>query len=114
MVDTDLVPIVVHGHQAVDVVDVATPRQLSNQVRLDCRLWALVARGGCEALHTDGTILANAEQTGINCHPAQGGTRKVVHPLLEIPQISCAVFSWGWGGSKYSVVLIYTGEKFLI
>jgi hypothetical protein len=77
MADTDLVPIVVHSHQAVDVVDVATPGQLSHQVRLDCRLWAFVARGGCETLHTDGTILANEEQTGINCHSAQGGTRKV-------------------------------------
>ena len=35
MADTDLVPIVVHSHQAVDVVDVATPGQLSHQVRLD-------------------------------------------------------------------------------
>lgn len=52
-----LVTIVVHGHQAVDVVDVATPGQLPHQVRLDCRLWALVARRGCEALHTDGAVL---------------------------------------------------------
>lgn len=70
--DTNLVPIVVHGHQAVDVVDVATPGQLPHQVRLDCRLWALVARRGREALHTDGTVLEDGEQQrGINSHPAR-------------------------------------------
>lgn len=56
-VGTNLVAIVVHGNQAVDVVDVAASGQFSHQVRLDCRLQALVARGGCEALHTDGAIL---------------------------------------------------------
>lgn len=40
---THLVAVVVHGNQAVDVVDVAAPGQLSHQVRLDCRLRALVA-----------------------------------------------------------------------
>lgn len=69
--DTNLVAIVVHGHQAVDVVDVATPGQLPHQVRLDCRLWALVARRGCEALHTDGTVLEDGEQSDINSHPAR-------------------------------------------
>lgn len=54
---TDLVPIVVHGDQAVDVVDVAAPGQLSYQVRLDRGLWALVARGSREALHADGAVL---------------------------------------------------------
>lgn len=59
--DTNLVPIVVHGHQAVDVVDVATSGQLPHQVRLDCRLRALVARGGCETFHADGTVLVDEE-----------------------------------------------------
>lgn len=40
---THLVAIVVHGNQAVDVVDVAASGQLSHQVRLDCWLRALVA-----------------------------------------------------------------------
>lgn len=52
-----LVPVVVHGDQAVDMVDVAAPGQLSYQVRLDCGLRALVARGCCEALHADGAVL---------------------------------------------------------
>lgn len=40
---THLVAIVVHGNQAVDVVDVAASGQLSHQVRLDGWLRALVA-----------------------------------------------------------------------
>lgn len=40
---THLVAIVVHGNQAVDVVDVAASGQLSHQVRLDRWLRALVA-----------------------------------------------------------------------
>lgn len=54
---TNLVAIVVHGDHTIDVVDVAASGQLSHQVRLDCWLQALVARGGREALHTDGAVL---------------------------------------------------------
>lgn len=79
---THLVAIVVHGNQAVDVVDVAASGQLSHQVRLDCWLWALVARGSCEALHTDGAVLgvagdradrpSNLSQPGKLEHPRVG------------------------------------------
>lgn len=52
-----LVAIVVHGNQAVDVVDMAASGQLSHQIRLDGWLWALVTRVGCEPFHADGAIL---------------------------------------------------------
>lgn len=72
---THLVAVVVHGNQAVGVVDVAASGQLSHQVRLDRGLRALVAGGGREALHADGTVLrvAGTEQTGHQVPPSLGG-----------------------------------------
>lgn len=71
---THLVAVVVHGDQAVDVEDVAASGQLAHQVRLDRRLRILVARGGCEALHTDGAVLGGGRgqsREALSPHPAR-------------------------------------------
>lgn len=59
-----LVAVVVHGHQAVQVEDVAALDQFPHEVRLDGWLGPLVARGGREPLHADGAVLCQREGQG--------------------------------------------------
>lgn len=59
---TYLVPIVVHGHQAVEVIDVAALGQLAHQVWFDSWLGTLVAGRGREAFHTDGAVLTRGRK----------------------------------------------------
>lgn len=75
---TNLVAIVVHGDQTVDVVDVAASGQLSHQLRLDRWLQALVAGGGGEALHTDGAVLGvGGDRAERPSAPTQPGSQSV-------------------------------------
>lgn len=89
-----LVAVVVHGHQAVEVEDVATFCQLPHQVGLDSGLGALVAGGCREALHADGAVLRGRgegsdrqkdRQTSLSQQCQDMGPMLLVSPLDQPP-----------------------------
>lgn len=73
-----LVAVVVHGHEAQQVVHVPTFAQLAHQLWLDAAVTqdALVARGGDQPLHADGAVLGGARGS-----PHGGHTRFCAHAL---------------------------------
>lgn len=93
----------------------AASGQLSHQVRLDRRLRALVARGGREALHTDGAVLRVAgdraeKPSALTLHWFLRDQRSGELSLLLFWKAHNPGYMDLW---EYCCVLLYTTEKFL-